>query len=67
MVRVVVTAEAGIFKNGVHYAKGQGAYISLDAAQKFENVGEVKTLLGEGSSQPIAPTPPTLGNEAVNA
>lgn len=42
--RVKVTAESGIFKQGVQYDKGDEAVLELRAAQKFEKRGEVDIL-----------------------
>lgn len=43
-VKVLVTADSGIFKNGHLYAKGKEAVIVLSAAQRFEAAGEVEIL-----------------------
>lgn len=53
MVKVLVTAESGIFKNGMQYDKGSEAIISLQSAQKFEALKEVQ-IISELSAEETA-------------
>jgi hypothetical protein len=41
MVDVKVLAENGIFKNGRHYEKNEVATIEMEAAKRFQDIGDV--------------------------
>jgi hypothetical protein len=59
MVKVLVKANNGIFKNSQQYDKGSEAVITLQSAEKFEALEEVQ-ILGEvdANGQLLsAPTP----------